>query len=239
MMPVMKTWVVVSCLACLPTFAAADSASEDAVALRSRVGWGATLEPDRVAVSTEGGWNGGEARATANANVEAAVYHHASVFATASYEANARPAIGAAYQLFDPRTAAVGARISLAYKPEGFAEPEGELESVLVLSRSLGRHALRAMVAYGQDPDGKESDAEVGASFVHRTTDSFVLGGTARYRRGLALKMGEPRWDVIGGALAGYVPGRWRVEVFVGANAVDYARVQSGAVGLISIGADL
>jgi len=232
-----KSWVVVT-LAFVPSLASADP-SADLVAARSRIGWGATLEPERVALSTEGGWNGGEARAQAHATVEAAVYDRASVFATTSYEARARPSIGAAVQLLDPRRHAIGARLSVAYKPEGFTEPEGELEAVVIGVRPIGRDALRAMLAYGQDPEGNESDAEIGASYVHRATDHILVGGTARYRRGLAVKAGEPNWDAIGGAFAGYVPGAWRFELMIGGNAVDYMTVQTGLVGLLSVGADL
>ena len=224
-------------IALVPAIAAADPD----ITLRSHVGWGATIEPDRVALSTEGGWNGGEARADVRANVEAGVYDHASVFATTSYEARARPSIGAAYQLLDPRRYAIGARLGVAYKPEGFTEPEGEVESVLVLSRAIGDDTVRAMVAYGRDPEGSESDVECAGSYLHRVTERTLVGATARYRRGLALKAGsaEPAWDVLGGAIAGYVPGNWRVEMLVGGNAVKHMNVQNGLVGLVSIGADL
>jgi hypothetical protein len=230
--------LLVASLVLAPALAVADP-GDDLVAIRSRVGWGATVEPDRVALSTEGGWNGGEARAQANATIEAAVYGRASVLATTSYDDRARPSVGAAVQVLDPRTHAVGVRISAAYKPEGFTEPEGELESALVLVRPIARGAVRAMLAYGRDPEGNESDAELGASYVQRAADRFVVGGTARYRRGIAVKPGEPSWDVIGGGIAGFVPGSWRVELMVGGSAVEYMRVQAGFVGLLSVGADL
>lgn len=207
--------------------------------LRSRVGWGSTVEPERVAVATEGGWNGAAARAEARGAIEAAIYGHASLFVSASYEARARPSVGAAYQLLDPRRHALGARLSVAYKSEGFVEPEGELESSIVISRSIGADTARAMIAYGRDAEGSESDAEIGSSYVHQLTMRTLLGATARYRRGFSIRMDEPVWDIFGGVLAGFVPDRWRIEVLVGGNAVKQAAVQSGAVGLISVGFDL
>src|SRR5262249_55666613 len=151
---------------------------------------------------TEGGWEGADQRAQVTATVEATVLPRASVFATAQFGGitdHSRPAVGAAFQLIDPRTSANGARISVAFKPEGFTEPEGEIESVLVLSRRFAGDSVRAMVACGQDPEGRESDAEAGGSFIHRLSGSFELGVTSRYRHAIAVKTtAEPRWDFNG-----------------------------------------
>lgn len=210
--------------------------------LRSQVGWGATVNPDRATLTSEGGWNGGAHRAELRAAAEVTLVPRGSVFVSATYgglDTHARPAIGAAYQLLDPRTGVVGARLSLAYKTEGFTEPGGELESVLVLSRRFGADALRGMIAYGRDPEGNEADGELGVSYIHAAAAGIVVGGTARYRRGLALRAGEPRWDAIGGGIAGLALGRSRVEVLVGGESVAYAAVQTGVVGLISVGTEL
>jgi hypothetical protein len=238
----------------VPSISAADrpldDPSKDLTTVRSQVGWGATVNPDRIGVTTEGGWNGAERRAVVAATLEAtplpALVPGASIFASTTYGGvndHARPAIGAAYQLIDPRTGNYSARISLAYKPEGFNEPEGEIESVLVGSRQFGADALRGMVAYGQDADHREADAELGASYVHRASEHFVVGGTARYRRGLKSKPGanEPLWDAVAGAIAGGVWGRTRVELLVGDDTVSFTAgtAQSGILGLLSIGSEM
>jgi hypothetical protein len=225
-----------------PLGAAADPIADDLSTTRSQIGWGATVNPDRVNVWSQGGWDGGVQRAVVSATAEATVYPRASIVVNTSIgetSSNPRPSVGAAYQLIDPRSGVNGARVSLTYKPEGFTEPDGEFESVLVLSRRIAGNALRAMVAYGRDAEGKESDVEVGTSLVHRIASSFIVGGTARYRRGIAIKVGEPRWDTIGGAIGGVVRGRARFEVLVGADAVTYTVMQTGIVGLMSVGIDL
>ena len=231
-----KSWVL-AILAIVPSQAVADPS--ELVAAKSRIGWGATLAPERVSLATDGGYNGAEARAELHAVVEARVIDRASVFATTSFEARARPGVGAAYQIFDPRTRPVGLRATFAYKPEGFTEPEGELEAQLVVVRPLGRGAVRAMIAYGQDPEGNEADAEGGASYVHHIGSGFVVGASARYRYGLAIKNDEPQWDVLGGALAGWAPGAWRVELFVGGTALERMVTKSGAVAMLGASADL
>ncbi len=234
-----KSWVL-ALIAIVPSQAVADEL--DLVAAKSRIGWGATLAPEagsHLVLASDGGYNGAEARAELHASIEARVFDRASVFATTSYEANARPGVGAAYQILDPRDRPVGLRASFAYKPEGFTEPEGELEAQLVIVRPIGRGAVRAMIAYGQDPEGNEADAEGGASYVHRIAGGFVAGASARYRFGIAVKNDEPQWDVLGGGIAGWGPGAWRVELFVGGTALERMGTKSGAVAMLGASAEL
>jgi len=233
--------IVVAALLGGPVASRAEPVDADP-ALHSQIGWGASVNPARLGLTTEGGWNGGDRRAVVAATVEATVVARLSVLATATYGGitdHARPALGLAYQLLDPRDGGTGARLTLTYKPEGFTEPDGEIESVLVLSRRLGGGVLRGMVAYGQDADRNESDLEGGASLVQRVAPDVVVGGTFRYRRGLVIKPGEPSWDVLGGAIGGLAFGRSRIELMLGADGIRYATAQWGIVGLVSLGTEL
>jgi hypothetical protein len=241
--------VAVIVVVVLPLAAAAQplDQTDDLATLRSQIAWGTSVNPDRVGVWTEGGYNGGDHRAEVDATVEATVLPHASVFATSQFGGeyvynNPRPSIGAAYQIIDPRSGPNGARISVAYKPEGLTEPEGELESVLVLSRRIHADTARLRVAYGQDPEGRESDAEGGGSYMHLASNHIVVGASARYRHAIKVKTNlEPRWDFIGGGVAGYVAGRSRLEVMLGVDSIAYAPspAQTGVVGLVSVGTEL
>lgn len=230
-----------------PLIAHGDPLAEpfDLATVRSQIGWGTSVNPDRVGIWTEGGWNGGDRRAEVDATVEATIFARASVFATAQYGGvytNARPTLGAAYQVIDPRTGPNSARISVAYKPEGFTEPEGELESVLVLSRRIYGDAVRLRVAYGQDPEGAESDAEAGGSYMHRLNAGFEIGATSRYRHAIKVKTtAEPRWDFIGGAVGAYVRDRSRVELLFGVDSVAYTPnpAQTGVVAIVSVGTEI
>jgi hypothetical protein len=246
----MQRPAIASRLVCLvvtaaPVAAVADPAGGDLATVRSQIGWGTSVNPDRVGVWSEGGWNGGDRRAEVDATVEATVIPRVSFFASAQYGGdltNARPAIGGAYQVIDPRSGNNGARISLAYKPEGFTEPEGEIESVFVVSRRFRDDAVRALVAYGQDPEGRESDAEVGASYLRRASSSLMFGVTSRFRHAIKVKTtAEPRWDFIGGGVGSLVRGRARFELLLGVDAIAYTPnpAQAGIVGLVSVGTEL
>jgi len=221
----------------------AETPPDDAT-LRSSVGWGQTVVPERASVTTQAGYDGAQQRAQATGLVEATLLPRLSVFAGVTYGDEttgvSRPAVGGAFQILDPRLHLVGVRISGAYKPEGFAEPEGELESVLVLSHLVDRDVARTFIAYGSDPDGHESDAEVGAGYLHRLADHWVVGSTARYRRAIAMKTPDgPRWDAVGGAVGDLIVGEWRVEMLVGGGAVGAAKVSTGPLALVSVGVDL
>src|SRR5450432_2069439 len=106
--------------------ALADPPSEDAT-LHSTVGWGQTVVPEHVSLTTAAGYDGAQQRAEATAVVEASLLSRVALFAAVTYGEEttgaSRPAVGAAFQLTDPRKAALGLRLSVAYKPEGFSEP--------------------------------------------------------------------------------------------------------------------
>lgn len=234
--------VVVCALAARASADPIDAAGDDA-ALYSSVGWGQTIVPDRVSVTTQAGYDGAQQRAEATALVEATIIRRLSIFTAVTYGEEqtgaSRPALGAALQISDPRTSVLGARLSTAYKPEGFSEPEGEIETVLVLSKLIGRDVARMFSAYGRDPDGRESDVELGAGFLHRLADNWVVGVTTRYRYAIALKDPGPKWDFIGGAVGDLAIRRWRVELLLGGGAVETTAVATGLLGLASVGIDL
>jgi hypothetical protein len=220
---------------------AGTAAADDDVALHSQVGFGATVIPDRVAVTTEGGYIGGAGRFEAHATAEATLLPGLSVFTSFEYgdesAGQTRPAIGLAYQFLDPRTHPVGVRLSTAYKPDGFDEPEGELESSLVLSHVMGRDVVRTAFTAGTDPDGGEGDYELAASYLHRTSDRIVLGVTTKYRHAL-YGNAMVRWDWVTGALVDVaIAGRWRVEALGGVGAAQGRG--AGPVGPLSLGIDL
>jgi hypothetical protein len=239
--PVLIKLVVVAAVMS-PSLAAADDASEY-LALRSQIGFGASLSPKLVSLSTEAGYDGAAKQGAANFAAEAHIYKGFSLRATAELGGlndTSRPAIGGAYQFFDPRTDPVGLRVSVTYKPEGFSEPEGEIEDVAVITRLIGNDSLRGFVAWGNDADFQEEDAEIGGSYLHSFRRDLVAGVTGRYRRGFGThKAAEPDWDTTAGAVVSYMLTPVRLEVFVGDETISRAGTHSGLLGLFGLGVDL
>ena len=225
------------------TCSIASADPSDDAALHSSVGWGQTIVPDQASVTTAVGYDGAQQRAEATGLLEATLVARVAVFATVTYGEEtagvSRPALGAAVQIIDPRRYPVGARLSAAYKPEGFSEPEGEIETVLDLSHLFDRNVARMFVAYGRDPDGHESDVEIAGGYLQRLASNWVVGATSRYRYAIELKDPGPRWDLVAGAVGDFLVDRWRIELLVGAGAVDTARVSSGPLALASFGLDI
>jgi hypothetical protein len=230
-----------------------EAVAHDDLSLRSQIGFGASVQPNTVSFSSEAGYDGAAGKALATGSVEATLYKGLSLRASAEMgglvkDNYGRPAIGAAYQFLDPHTSPVGLRVSLSYKPEGFTEPEGEIESVAVVTRLIGKDSVRAFTAFGGDADYNESDGELGGSYLHSFGDNFVAGGMGRYRRAFKVKTGsgEPNWDVTAGGIASYsFVKQARVELFLGdetlnvTNSTNVAGTKSGILSLIGFGLDI
>lgn len=118
------------------------------------------------------------------------------------------PGAMARLQLLNRAKHGVDGAVALAYKAEGFNEPEGELELVLVVGGSLGNWRLLGNLAYGQDPEAYERDGEVRAAVLRTFATRYTLGLDARGRfdlgseRSKLLEKDEPRFDLdVGPAL--------------------------------------
>jgi hypothetical protein len=234
-----------------PAVASAEPLSPEAdLSLRSQIGFGQSLAPNLVSITTEAGYVGAaqtsinQNSATADFAVEGRVYKGLSIRATTELgglDTRTRPAIGAAYQILDPRTDVIGLRFSSTYKPEGFNEPEGELEHVAVVSKLVGADSVRGFAAFGSDIDFNEADGELGGAYLHTFDPRVVAGASMRYRYGFKTKeTGEPNWDVTAGAIAAVMVNRVRLEGFAGNETINLlGATHSGLVALFGLGLDL
>lgn len=93
-----------------------------------------------------------------------------------------RPGVGAGIRWLD---GAVTSTAYLFYKTEGFTEPEGELEAVLAFAHAFGDVHATANLAYGQDPEGRERDAEAALVGHAEVVRGWFVGASARYRDAL------------------------------------------------------
>lgn len=96
-----------------------------------------------------------------------------------------RPGVGASYQFLSEAKHGVSSTAYLAYKTEGFTEPEGEIEGLVAFGKTFGPFRGVVNAAYGQDADAKERDGEL-AVHLHTPIGTRVLvGATGRYRDAL------------------------------------------------------
>jgi hypothetical protein len=152
-----------------------------------------------------------------------------------------RPTIGARLQVLSQQRHGVDGSVSVLYRAEGFTEPEGEIEGVFGVGRRIGRTALIANLAYGQDPEGRERDGEVRLAALARIVDRLHLGLDGRWRFDLGSDTAklqaanEPLYDVDVGPVAALTLGPVALVAHAGASVVRRVG-QGAALGLIGLG---
>jgi len=122
-----------------------------------------------------------------------------------------RPNVGARVQVLRQDAHGVDGSVSVFYKPEGFTEPEGEIETTLAVAHAFDGLTVAGNLVYGQDPEGNERDGEVRVSLFRRA-GRLGYGVDARTRFALGTQHGraassEPTLDAMGGPLVMYALG--------------------------------
>lgn len=117
-----------------------------------------------------------------------------------------RPTIGGRVQLLRQERHGVDGAVSVFYRPEGFTEPEGEIETFASIGRRFDRVTLLGNLIYGQDPEGNERDGEVRVGSLY-AAGRFTLGLDARLRFAIGTQKGtmaaaEPKLDMLTGPVA-------------------------------------
>jgi hypothetical protein len=156
------------------------------------------------------------------------------------------PSVAARLQFLSAEKQGVDAAFSLAYNAEGFTEFEGEIEAVLAFGKSIGRWRLLANVAYGQDGEGAERDAEFrAAAFCHLGT-LYYLGFDGRGRFGLGsdpAKLSahdEPLYDADVGPVLHVALGPIALGAHVGFSLLDLVHdPRFGVLALAGLGSAL
>src|SRR5262249_29423837 len=115
----------------------------------------------------------------------------------------ARPTIGGRGQFLRQERHGIDGSFSVFYRPQGFTEPEGEIESFVSLGRRFDRVALLGNLVYGQDPEGNERDGEVRLASLYGV-GRWSLGFDSRMRFALgaqrgAMALAEPKFDLLAG----------------------------------------
>src|SRR4029079_84205 len=114
-----------------------------------------------------------------------------------------RPTLGGRVQLLHQERHGIDGSLSVFYRPEGFTEPEGEIETFVSLGRRFDRLTVLGNLVYGQDPEGHERDGEVRfASLYAAGRWTFGVDSRLRFAIGTqksAMAQAEPRFDLLAG----------------------------------------
>jgi hypothetical protein len=157
------------------------------------------------------------------------------------------PSAMARVQLLSQAKQGIDGAVALAYKAEGFNEPEGELELVMAFGGTAGGFRFLGNFAYGQDPEGAERDGELRAAVLRSLATRYTLGLDARGRFDLGseqsklLAKNEPRFDLDAGPVFLVALGPLEIGLHAGLAAFDRvsAPSQLGCFAMAGLGTAL
>jgi hypothetical protein len=152
-----------------------------------------------------------------------------------------RPTVGVVWQAARRERLGVDLALGLAYRPEGFTEPEGEVEATVAVGRRFGRLTGLVNLTYGQDPEGNERDAEAKLAVVAPVARTLLVGFDSRLRLGLARPAEGPEahveYDGIAGPIAYWALGSWTLMGQAGASVLGRdTGAEVGASVLVGLG---
>jgi hypothetical protein len=206
-----------------------------------------SLAPD-VGASTaqagaQAGYDGARDAALLRSFAQATVYGPLALrLGVASSNAGrVAPSVGGRVQLLKQPAHGVDFAASLFYKAEGFTELEGEIEGVLSVARRFDAWLLLSTLAYGQDPEGRERDAEITLACLLKLSRIAQVGLDARGRFGLgaeeeqeeAERADEPEGDLQAGPVLNLALGPVVLSAQGGVSALRRAD-ETTRVGLIA-----
>lgn len=153
-----------------------------------------------------------------------------------------RPNIGARVQVLRQEAHGVDGSVSVFYKPEGFTEAEGEIETTVALAHAFDGLTVAGNLVYGQDPEGNERDGELRLNLFRRR-GRLAYGLDARARFALGTQKGraasrEPTVDALGGPLVTVALGPVAPFAEIGPSVVRLGGdIRAGVTALGGIGA--
>jgi len=188
------------------------------------------------------GYDGARSSAIGGATAEVRVWGPFALRGGAEYSPvrkEPRPTIGGRVQLLHQERHGIDGSLSVFYRPEGFTEPEGEIETFVSLGRRFDRLTVLGNLVYGQDPEGNERDGEVRfASLYAAGRWTFGVDSRLRFAIGTqksAMAQAEPRFDLLAGPLAAATVGPVALFAQAGPSVLKLAGT-STAVGVAAVG---
>jgi hypothetical protein len=140
--------------------------------------------PKSALAGAQTGYDGARNQATLRSFAQATLYGPLAfrLGVASSSAGRLAPSAGARVQLLNQGDYGVSLAASVFYKAEGFTELEGEIESVLSAARRFDDWLLLSSIAYGQDPEGHERDAELTFACMLQLSRFAHVGLDARGR---------------------------------------------------------
>jgi hypothetical protein len=191
-----------------------------------------------------GGYDGARSAPIGSATAEVRVWGPFAIRGGAEYSGvrnEARPSIGGRVQLLRQARHGIDGSVSVFYRPEGFTEPEGEIETFVSIGRRVDRIAVLGNLVYGQDPEGNERDGELRFASLY-AVGRWTFGIDSRLRFAIGTQRGamaqaEPKFDLMAGPVAAATVGPVAVFAQAGPSVLKLGNSTSaGVAGLAGVG---
>jgi hypothetical protein len=187
------------------------------------------------------GYDGARSSPIGGATAEVRVWGPFAIRGGAEYSTErkeARPTIGGRVQILRQERHGIDGSLSVFYRPEGFTEPEGEIESFISLGRRFERISVLGNLVYGQDPEGNERDGEIRAAALYGA-GRWAVGLDSRFRFALGTQKSanaaaEPKLDLLAGATASATVGPVALFALAGPSVLKVTG--DTAVGVAALG---
>jgi hypothetical protein len=191
------------------------------------------------------GWDGARSAPIGSATAEVRVWGPFAIRGGAEYSdtrREPRPTIGGRVQILRQERHGLDGSLSVFYRPEGFTEPEGEIETFVSLGRRFERLSVFGNLVYGQDPEGNERDGEIRfASLYAAGRWTFGVDSRVRFALGTqrsAMAQAEPKLDLLAGPLAAATVGPVALFAQAGPSVLKLTdRTSAGVAALGGLGA--
>jgi len=149
-----------------------------------------------------------------------------------------RPFVGLRARLFDEADDGVDGWLGIAYEQDGIRPGEGRLE----VATWLARGGLRAQLAYAQDEENDDRQADVQLAALHAFSPAFHAGVGARLRTDLwsddtKRRRDEPDLELVAGPLAEVDLGPLVLFGQVGVSGVRVIEMHAGVLAIGGLGA--
>jgi hypothetical protein len=207
------------------------------------------VDSQRALVSTLDGYDSARQSAILQGTTEINVWGPIAIRAGVVYTETVdqlKPTFGVHVQLLKQEKHGLDGSIAVFYKPEGFTEGEGEIESAITVGRRFGRTGVYGNLVYGQDPEGNERDGEVRMAAMYSLRENLHAGFDTRLRFDLGssntaqrIAKLEADYDLVAGPAASYCLGPFALVAQGGASLfkLSNASLRTGGIGLAGVGA--
>ena len=187
-----------------------------------------------------GGYDGARSSPIGSAVAEVHIWGPFAIRGGADYSTirkEPRPNIGGRVQLLRQERHGIDGSLSVFYRPEGFTEPEGEIETFVSLGHRFDRITVIGNLVYGQDPEGNERDGEIRLASLYGA-GRWAVGLDSRLRFAIgtqrsAMALAEPKFDLLAGPIGTAIVGP--VALFAQAGPSVFRVTNSTSVGVAGI----